>query len=172
MAFFPDFADSRIWSVYVAAFSLLSLTLIFGGKPERWGVGVLALMLVAQNSVVALFTEKDIFLSIDPASLTADLIGLVGFTVIILNARRLWPILAFALQLLTVLGHLLQTTSEMVAYTYVTFKSYPTMTIVVVAALASIAHQFRLRRNGEDPDWVAYRAYAQFRKELRALQKL
>gem|GEM_PF-1123595 len=169
MAFFPDFADPRIWPIYLAAFFLISLVSIFGGKPERWGVVVLMVMLVVQRFIVALMTGRDIFLEVDPASLVADLIGLLGFAVIMCNARRLWPILAFALQLLTVLGHLLQGTSEMVAYTYMTFKSFPTMIIVLVVALATIAHQWRLRRDREDPAWIPYTEYAKFRRMAREL---
>ncbi|UAB78963.1 hypothetical protein INR77_04495 [Erythrobacter sp. SCSIO 43205] len=167
-----DLLDARIWPVFAIALGLLGMSFTLGGKPERWGICVLIFMLIAQGMIVSFFTGGIYFSDIDPASLTADVVGLAGFTVILCNARRLWPIAAFALQLLAVLGHFLQSISEMVAYTYVTFKSYPTMSIVIIVAIAALAHQWRLRAKGEDPDWVPYTEYAKFRRIARDLQEL
>lgn len=166
-----DITDPRIWPVLAASFTLFAFILAFGGKPERWGVATLLLMLLAQSAIVSTLTHGLFFQSVDPASFVADSIGLTGFTAIMWRARRLWPILAFALQLLAVIGHLLQATSQMVAYTYVTFKSFPTMTIILIVLIATYAHQRRLRRDGGDPDWVPYKEYGRFRKMARELQR-
>ena len=168
----PDLSDPRIVLFYTIAFSILGLAALFGGKPERWGVAVLLLMLVVQRLVVALITGADTYDQLDPASLAGDLTGLIGFTIIMSRARRLWPIVAWALQFLTLVGHLLQSSTFMAAYSYVSFKSWPTLVVIVLMGLAAIAHRWRLHRNGEDLDWVPYKSYRQFRTLTRELQDL
>lgn len=163
MTYFPNLLDHGLWAIYLLLAGSCGLGLALGGKPERYGVGALIFMFAVQIALLA-FTGDEQYESLDWASLATDLTGFVLFMALALNANRTWPIVAAALQLLAVLGHLLQGTSELVAFAYITFKTWPTMLIAyVLLPVGAIRHARRLRIRGSDRDWFPYKRYAEFR---------
>ena len=89
-------------------FIAIGLSLWKGGDPERAGAGVLLIMFMmtwfegALIQTVGLSEE-----GMRTISVAEDLVGLTGFGLIASRARRLWPLLCTAMQLISVLTHIL-----------------------------------------------------------------
>ena len=167
----PDLMAHSLWLIYLAGFAIIGLALLFGGKPERYGAVILLLMLALQLSILAVMGDE-LYDELDPATLTSDIIGFAGFFAIMIPARREWPIAAVSLQTLALIGQFLQFSSEMADFAYVSFSAWPTMIILGLLAIATVSHQYRLFRSGDDPDWVPYRKYKEFRKLQERLDNL
>lgn len=118
----------------------------YGGRPERQGATILCIMLAA-NALGHAFVPL-IYLAVDPIGLTVDLIGLVGFSWLGLVSRRLWPLWAGSLQLLSTGAHFVRALHIPVrAPVYYWMKSLPTVAVVLVLIFGTWAHTRREKRN-------------------------
>lgn len=159
----PDFSDARIWAFFAAAAIVFGLAGFFGGKPERYGVLTLALMPLTQLALYSTVSSPK-YGSLDWVALTADLIGLAGFTYVMMKADRLWPIAAFAMAVLSTLAHFARVNTDMLGFSYAQFKTVPTGLVILLLLVGTFAHQIRLRRHGKDRDWVPFKQYREFRR--------
>lgn len=159
----PDFSQPGIAAFFLVFFGGLPLALWFGGAPERWGVAIFAGMLIVQILPYSLGIDP-VLQSIDLVSLSADILALCGFTVIALNARRIWPLAAASLQIISVLGHFARGVTDIIGMSYSLLKSTPTGLVMLLVLVGAIMHQYRLHRRGEDQDWVPFKRYAEFRE--------
>lgn len=164
---FPDLTDPRLWPIYGFAVLVALPVLVFGGKPERYLLGVVVLMLPLQLLLLNYLGRWQVFQTVDGTSVATDLIGLAGITVIMLYADRVWTIFAFGLQLIAVLGHFLHSVVFLERYSYVTFKTWPTMLIIPLILLGTILYQLRKRSGGTVRDWYPYKKMAEFRRIAR-----
>ena len=117
-----------------------------GGRPERTGAMILGIML----GVTALghaFVPL-IYMAVDPIGLTVDLIGLVGFSWLGLVSRRLWPLWAGSLQLLSTGAHFVRALNIPVrAPVYYWMKSLPTVAVVLLLIFGTWAYSRREKKS-------------------------
>jgi len=167
----PDLADPAILPFYLAAM-VVAGSVILGGRPERWGFGVLAAMLVFQIAGYSVY-EKPRFDQLDLVALGADVICLCGFLMLLRNAERVWPILAVMMAMLSLLGHFARVEGTMLDLAYLSFQSGPTMVILATLPIAVAAHRWRLWKRGFDRDWTPLKTDRALRKAAKrvALQK-
>lgn len=140
----------------MAFFLLLALTLGIafwrGGGPERYGAAVLAAMFVVQGTMFQIVPSG--FYSVDPVPLVTDIIGFAGFGAIAMNARRIWPLWAAALQLLAVSAHFARWADLAIhAQVYAFMRSGPTFLALIALFAGTVLHRVRQRRWGFDPAW-------------------
>lgn len=140
-------------------FIAIGLSLWKGGAPERAGAGVLLIMFMMSRYEGALV--QAINLSEEWArtmSLAEDLIGMVGFGLISARARRLWPLLCTAMQLISVLTHVVHYFGAVNRPIVVIFMSQtPTFTATVCLIVGTIIHIRRSERFGPERDWQDFR---------------
>ncbi|WP_188770112.1 hypothetical protein [Novosphingobium endophyticum] len=140
----------------LAFFLLLPLSLALaawkGGVPERLGALVIVVMAVVQW--IAILFDPSEFVSVDPASLITDAVGAVGFGILAVQARRIWPIWAASLQLLSLSAHFARWADIGVPpFVYALMRGAPTFLVLIALLLGTILHMMRLKRHGADPSW-------------------
>lgn len=130
----------------------VSFSLWRGGGPERWGAGVILAMVLLQLGGESLLPSG--FTSVDPLSFLTDAVGAAGFGALALQARRVWPIWAASLQLLSLSAHFARWADIGVPPTvYAVMRGTPTFLVLLAMAVGTILHASRKRRNGSDPSW-------------------
>lgn len=140
----------------LAFFLLMPLSLVLalwkGGAPERYGALVIIAMAVFQR--IAILFVPSHFVGVDPASLVSDAIGTIGFGVLAVQARRIWPIWAASLQLLSLSAHFARWAAIGVPpFVYALMRGTPTFVVLTALLLGTVLHMVRLRRRGSDPSW-------------------
>ncbi|CCA89800.1 conserved hypothetical protein (plasmid) [Novosphingobium sp. PP1Y] len=140
-------------------FVAIGLSLWKGGDPERAGAGVLLVMFMmtwfegALIRTVGLSEE-----TIRTIAVAEDLVGLAGFGLITTRARRMWPIVCTAMELLSVLTHLVHYLGMVNRPIVVVFMSQtPTFTATVSLIVGTIIHIRRSQRFGPERDWQDFR---------------
>ena len=138
------------------ALLVLSVSAAFlkGGAPEREGAAVIIAAL-ALEWVGRAFVPPQ-FNSIYPVALIIDALATVSFGALALYARRVWPIWATALQILSLTSHFAQGIEPSHPGIYITMKSGPTLAVLVVLLLGTFFHRRRLRQFGRDPAWMGW----------------
>jgi hypothetical protein len=140
----------------IAFFLLLPLSLLLaiwkGGAPERYGALVIIVMAVVQRIAIAFIPSH--FVAVDPASVITDGVGIVGFGVLAVQARRIWPIWAASFQLLSLSAHFARWADIHVPpFVYALMRGAPTFLALTALLLGTMLHMHRLRRRGDDPAW-------------------
>lgn len=136
---------------YVIGFLAVELGTImyawkFGGSPERAGALILALMLGV--SFVGHSFGPLVFKAVDPIGVAVDLIGLIGFSWLGFSSRRVWPLWAGSLQLLSTGAHFVRALSIPVRPpVYYWMKTVPTMAVLLLLILGTLAHHRSLSRH-------------------------
>jgi hypothetical protein len=116
-----------------------------GGAPERAGAGILAAMVAV--TYIGYAFEPHIFNTVDPIGLTVDLIGLVGFSWLGIVSRRLWPLWAGSLQLLSTGAHFVRELAIPVrSPVYYWMKSVPTVAVILLLIAGTWAYRRRESR--------------------------
>lgn len=159
----PDVSHLGIALFYAVFFGGLPLAAWFGGAPERWGVATFVGMLVVQTLPYS-FGVDPVYQSIDMVALLSDILALAAFTTIALNARRIWPLAAASLQIISVLGHFARGATDILGLSYSLLKTTPTGLVLVLVLAGAAMHQYRLHLRGEDQDWVPFKRYREFRE--------
>jgi len=135
-------------------FMLASSTFVLakGGAPERYGAVTIICMAVFQ--IIMELVNPSRFINVDGASLGADLIGFFGFGVLALHARRVWPVIAVALQMIALCAHYARWASlDMSPAAYSIMRNIPTTTIVALMLAATITSTLKRRRGWIDMPW-------------------
>lgn len=136
---------AMLFAFYAVMTGSLAFAWFRGGDAERTGVllliGFLLFRLIFRPLIPAQFG------SLDPLAFTQDLIGFAGFVWIGLRARRYWPLIAAALQLLSVCAHVARAMSMPIdPWAYALTKSVPTLLVYVVLAIGTASYRHRVRR--------------------------
>lgn len=130
----------------------IGLALWKGGAPERIGAAVFILMAVVQAVVMQVLPSR--FDRVDPDSLVTDLIGFLGFGYLATEARRIWPIWATSLQVLSLSAHFARWADVAIPpLVYAIMRGAPTFGAALAILLGTILHLRRQRRHGCDPSW-------------------
>lgn len=136
-------------AILVVFYAVMAVSLLFawfkGGNVERIAaamlVGFFLFRLILRPLIPASFEE------IDPLAFAQDLIGFAGFVWIGLKARRYWPLLAAALQLLSLSAHFARVVQVAIdPRVYAVMKSLPTFLVFVLLAVGTASYRSRLRR--------------------------
>lgn len=126
-----------------------------GGEPERWG-GLIILGMWAVQSVGA-FMLPSRYTVVDPVAFLCDLVGTIGFGIIAVNARRVWPLWAAALQLLSLSAHFARWADLAIpSIVYALMRDGPTFFAMVALLAGTVGHIVRMRRKGEDSAWQTW----------------
>lgn len=147
--------------IAVALVSCLSLLIYFlavwrGGAPERVAGGLMLAVFVA-DEIRAVVVGRMTFGQFETFLFITDVVQLAVFTWLAVRANRFWPLVAAALKLVTVLGHLaafLLLPSGMKLAYWVMVES-PTLPTILTLAFGLVAHWRRQHRIGPYPDWRA-----------------
>lgn len=139
-----------------AYFLVLVLSVVLalwkGGAPERMGALVIIAMAVVQ-AIVRYFSPSA-FVRVDTNALISDFVGFVGFGYLAIEARRIWPLWAGALQLLSLSAHFARWADIGIPpLVYAVMRSGPTFGAAIVILIGTVLHLLRLRRLGSDPSW-------------------
>ena len=132
----------------------VSAALLKGGAPERTGAAIVVATLALELVGLAFLPPQ--LHSIDPVALTIDALATVSYCALALYARRVWPIWATALQILSLTSHFAQGIEPSHPGIYITMKSGPTLAVQVVLLLGTLFHLRRLRQFGSDPAWMKW----------------
>lgn len=138
------------WSIYLPS---IAVGLWKGGAPERIGAGVLIIIPAVQFAGYAFVAAA--YDVVDPISLVADCVGVLGFGYLAINAQRVWPICACSFQLLAVSGHfarMLEISGHPVIYSWM--KSTPTLIAAMCVLMGAVSQQRRLSKASGGDSWV------------------
>lgn len=118
--------------------------MVEGGGAERLGALLLLGFFLFRMALEPLVPSR--FDILNPLALAQDLIGFVGFAWIGLKARRYWPLLAAALQLLSLSAHFARAVHVAIdPRVYAAMKSGPTFFVFVLLILGTVNYRSRLR---------------------------
>ena len=170
----PDLSDPRIAAFFAALIPILGLVTWLGGfkrtdgwfTPERCGVMTLVAMVAAQ-SLLYDGPRANVFDELDTVALTSDLIGFAGFTLIALNADRVWPLFAAGFQLIAVVAHIVRAMrleSAMAEHAYNVLKAVPTSVVIVFVLIGALWRLKRALRGEAIREWVPFKKYAEIRR--------
>ena len=130
---------------YVIMAGSLTYAWIFGAKPERAAVLLLLGFLVFRIVLRPLVPAE--FNSIDPLAFAQDFVGFAGFVWIGLRAGRYWPLVAAALQLLSLSAHIARALSVPIdPWAYALTKSGPTLLVYLTLVVGTASYRHRARR--------------------------
>lgn len=161
----PDLGDPVILAVYGAA-GLVFVSVCFGGRPERLGFVILAIMLALQLALHS-WLGGPTFEAVEVSVLVADLFGFAAFVALMRQSERLWPIFAVIMMMMSLLGHFARATGDMLPLSYANFEAGPTVLILATLPFAVVLHQVRARRRGFDRDFVPLRSDRAIREAFR-----
>lgn len=153
----PNLAEGTIVLFYMIFLLSLFSAAFFGGAPERVGAATLVLAFIAQAAWYSVTPPQ--YADVDPASVLADFICLLGFGYLALNSNRIWPICIAGFQVISLASHFARLLeSEVNPIVYSALKSTPTSVGIIILLLGTIFHRRRLERLGEDNSWVDWEA--------------
>ena len=128
----------------VLALLAISCAWFLGGRPECVGGGILLAMLILNYAGHAVHNR--VFQSVDPVALMVDLVGFVGFSAIGITSRRVWPLWAASLQLLSSGAHFVRALSiPLEPRVYFWMKGAPTLLVMVLLIGGTLAYRRRMR---------------------------
>lgn len=131
----------------------VGFALLRGGAPERWFASVLVAMLIVDRAGHP-FLDATGLASVASLHLFIDLASFGAMVLVMIRARRLWPIWACSFQLLSLASH---ATSMMSAGLPPVIPAIlgiaPNYLICASLVLGTVLHQARRKRHGSDPPW-------------------
>eukprot|EP00456_Euglypha_rotunda_P077069 TRINITY_DN7255_c0_g1_i2.p2 TRINITY_DN7255_c0_g1~~TRINITY_DN7255_c0_g1_i2.p2 ORF type:complete len:231 (+),score=25.71 TRINITY_DN7255_c0_g1_i2:862-1554(+) len=122
-----------------------------GGKPERFAMVVLIADFQLSHWAIRPLVSR--YSGVEHAMLAVDLAAFLAIYAMSLFSSRYWPIWMAALQACVVAGHINGLRPDVVPFAYgniVALWSYMLLGMLIVA---TIRHQRRIARYGDDPSW-------------------
>jgi hypothetical protein len=130
-----------------------ALSFAAGALPERVGALILVAWLALER-FYHLFVGPSFFAGDLEVYIALDLLVFLAFGALALTANRIWPLIAAALQIIALLGHLavrLGIPGEAKAYWAMT--QLPPLLMAIAALVGTILHVRRARRVGRYRSW-------------------
>ena len=125
---------------HLVALVAITLAFQFGGKSERESGYVILVMIVFADSSLLFYHKR--FLSVDLMAFCDDLLGFVGFSLIGIFRKRVWPLWAASLQLLSVGAHFVRALEIPVRpIVYAWMKAGPTWAVLVLLIIGSLVNR-------------------------------
>ena len=131
----------------------IGFALIRGGRPERWFAGVMISMLMIDRLGHLLLGDLNRG-AINSLHLVIDLVSFGGMVLVMMRARRLWPIWACSFQLLSLASHATRAMSAKLPPVIPDMLGIaPSYLICASLITGTVLHRARLKRHGNDPSW-------------------
>ena len=155
----PAVSAALLAAFYAVMAGSLTYAWFRGGGAERIGVyllvGFFVFRLIFRPLIPAHFDQ------VDSLALAQDLIGFAGFVWIGLRARRYWPLVAAALQLLSLSAHFARALHLPVdPWAYALLKSFPTLMVYLVLTVGTASYQRRVRARKPSASFPAFAGQA------------
>jgi hypothetical protein len=131
----------------------VAFALLRGGGPERWFAGIMAGIVVVDRVGHLLLGGADLsyFATLH---LSIDLTAFGAMMVVMIRARRLWPIWACSFQLLSVVSHTTWMMGDRLSPVIPAMLGIaPSYLICATLILGTVLHRVRCTRHGSDPSW-------------------
>jgi hypothetical protein len=127
--------------------------LLRGGSPERLFAAVLVAMLLVDRAVHP-FLEAGDTDAIDTLHLAVDLVSFGAMLLVMIRARRFWPIWACSFQLLSLASYAtLAMSARLSPAAPAILAIAPNYLICASLMVGTALHRARCRRLGSDPPW-------------------
>lgn len=127
---------------------------LYGGKPERTAVTVLACANIFSIVAIHFLPRAAGFGSLAEGLAIVDFLLLLSLTWIALRANRLWTIVLAGLQLSLVLIHMSKALyPALPAASYGIFAQFWAWPMIVAVAIGTRNHRQRTMEIGEESDW-------------------
>lgn len=139
------------YSMLVALIVGCGYAFVRGGPPERWGAVSFFATAVLSNLVA--FASQRHFMTPDLGLMAVDLSYFAAAVVLALRAQRYWPMWVAALQLDTMLTHLLKFSSFAAPFSYAVALWLWALPIPVMIGVGAWRHHQRIKQWGSDPAW-------------------
>jgi hypothetical protein len=124
-----------------------------GGGPERAGAIILFAAFVADELYHAMFGPGQ-FRQFDLFEFVLDVAVVLSLGWVAVRANRLWPIFATAVQIISVLGHLVMLVRpDGMQRAYWSMTEPPVLLEIIILATGLAFHRYRVRCLGRYPDW-------------------
>jgi hypothetical protein len=129
------------------ALSAVVIAYRFGELPERQGAKIILVMLAINYLGMLVFTKR--YGTVDPVALLVDSLGFLGFAIIGVYSKRVWPLWASSFQLLSVGAHFVRALELPVRpIVYAWMKSAPTWAVLLLLIGGTMANRQRQRSSG------------------------
>lgn len=125
----------------------ISLAWRLGGEVERRGAQIMAAMYA-----IAVFGHRLLgheYAAVDPVALLQDSLSFLGFSFLGIYSKRVWPLWAAALQLLSLGSHVIRALQiDVRPVVYAWMKSGPTWAVLVILLIGTLGHLRRTSLSG------------------------
>ena len=129
---------------FLLAAIAIGFALRYGGKTER--IGAAAMIAVAVVAIGGQLTIERRYTSVDPVGLAQDLIAFSSLAFLGIYSKRVWPLWAAALQLLSLGAHCLRALDIPVRpVVYAWMKTGPTWAVYFLLIIGTLLHLRRTR---------------------------
>ena len=126
--------------------------MVRGGSPERLAATAFLLVMIA--SWFSLPQHGSAFERFEPGIAVLDLCLLSALLSLAVYARRLWPFIATAVQVVAVLAHAAKLLDPTIAAgAYAQMEGFPIWPISVALVFGTVQHRRRIRIHAVDPSW-------------------
>lgn len=133
-----------LFAFYAVMVFALAFAWSKGGGAEKVGALLLLGFFLFRMALEPFVPSR--FDVLNPLALAQDLIGFIGFAWIGLKARRYWPLLAAALQLLSLSAHFARAVHVAIdPRVYAAMKSGPTFLVFVLLIVGTVNYRSRSR---------------------------
>lgn len=135
-------------NLLLAAFAIV-FALRCGGRVERYGAKLLVLMVIL--GVIAYPAEEASRRALELDWFSQDLVGFIGFSLLGIYSKRIWPLWAAAFQLLSVVVHgIMLFGIELRPIVFASMTSAPTWAVYLLLIAGTLGHQRQMRSSGND----------------------
>lgn len=123
-----------------------------GGVPERWGAASYLAVWFLSN--LASYLDRKNYVTTEVGLMSIDTAYFVVLVALALKAQRYWPLWAAALQLDTVLTHILMFSKTTPPFSYGFALWLWGLPLPILFAAGAWRHRNRLKLWGDDPAWA------------------
>lgn len=135
--------------IWLLALFAIVAAWVLGGTIERRGAQIMVAM--AAVGFGGRLMSGSVFNAIDLVATAQDLLAFLGFSVLGIYSKRVWPLWAAAFQLLSVGAHLVRALElEVRPIVYAWMKSGPTWAVLLLLIIGTAGHQWRMRRDASN----------------------
>lgn len=138
-------------NLLLAAFAII-FALRCGGRVERLGAKLVLFMVFL--SLVAYPAEDLSKRAMELDWLFQDLVGLIGFALLGINSKGVWPLWAAAFQLLSVGAHgIMLSGMALRPLVFAWMTSGPTWAVLLLLIAGTLGHRRQMRSSASDRSW-------------------
>jgi len=151
----PPIENLSVAAFFIAAILSVIGALWKGGAPERAGAIFIVYLFAFQAAALSIYPPA--LDQTDFVGLATDALALIAFMAIAMFADRWWPLIAAALQAVSLTFHLARLFSpDALELVYAVFRTMPLAATILLIGFGTLRHCQRVKRYGSDPDWATF----------------